>query len=193
MSSKENMTSLLVCGLYFLTELMQRLSSRTRNWTSAKSNAKVHQLMTVVSWFIRQVSTFWPLAFWSVSLRIYITLKSLFLQCWQNDDTREGQMEWVTHSGVFPPAPISRVQMGMVTWESGALRGACDGWSLLTATVWGGKPANPVWFMIWTRKRDGASEQTLQAVSRSLGVISSSSGERDYSSVTLLSDRAQRG
>lgn len=76
--------------------------------------------------------------------------------------------------------------MGIVTWEIGVLRGACDGWSWLTATVRGGRPANPVWFMIWTRKRGEATERALRAVSRSLGVMSSSSGEGGYSSVTLF-------
>lgn len=50
MSSKENMTSFLVCGLHFQTRLVLWLSSLTRNWISARSNTKVHQLglMTAV-------------------------------------------------------------------------------------------------------------------------------------------------
>ena len=115
------------------------------------------------------VSIFWIcLKIQYVSLLGYISLSkySTVLTKWC---TREEQMEWVTHPGVLSVLHIGRVQMAMVTRETRALRGTFDGWYLPTATVRGGKTANPVWFMMWTRKQDGATEQTLQAVSRSLG------------------------
>lgn len=116
MSSKENMSSFLVCGSHFQAELVLWLSSVTRNWLSAKSNAKVHLLglKAVVSrcalWDkcphfdlrpadlstarLHQVS---PIM-WSSFHSVDKTIKS---------STREGQMDWVTHSGVSASADPS--------------------------------------------------------------------------------------
>lgn len=72
---------------------------------------------------------------------------------------------------------MSRVLMGIVMWKSRGLGGVCDGWSWVTLTVRRGKPAKPVWFMIWTRREPRGKR--LGMFARNLRVFSSSSGEEE--------------